>query len=88
MRHKLSAVADLDVRANIAEGTDDDAFSQARARLHDARGMERRVQCRVCSRGGHTPIMALICASQTSAPSTMARPEYHQMLRFCAVFVM
>ena len=79
MREQLDAVAERDLRPDMAERPDLDALAETRAGLDDGARMDR-------THAGTS--IADTSASQTSTPSTLASPRNHQMLRRLLIFVM
>ena len=91
MRDKLDILAQRDLRADMTERPDTHAPGELRAVLDNGEGMDEGGRARRRAGLGRVhsiTSMALISASQTSAPSTFASPLYHQKFRLLAVLVM
>src|SRR4051794_30144396 len=90
MRDEFSLFMQHGLGSDMAEWTDESAWAELRAsldqceRMHESGGRLRLHIARAAVQGTIFPAAseAPISASQTSTPSTLARPSNHHMLRF------
>jgi hypothetical protein len=87
MRDELHILAKPRIRADMAKRPHHASGGQRGPRFNVGERMDPYAELQATSRGAYTPTMALICASQTNAPSTSALPEYQKMFRFCVTLV-